>query len=276
MVADSPAGMDFLRAKAALERRHGIDNELIGAGELRRLAPALSDRLIGAEYAPQEGKINPLRATYAVLEQARRQGARFHRGSDVTAIRRDRSGWLVETGRGRIRAGKVMNASGPWARQVAAMIGLSLPVHSAPLQMIVTEAAPPLLDLLVAHADRHLSLKQAATGGLIIGGGWTADFDPGQRVNSVTRRSVEGNLWVAGSVLPQLSGLHVLRSWAAMNVNIDGAPIIGAVPGQPGFFNCVTSNGYTLAPVVARMTADLLLHGKTEIDPTPYLIGRFG
>lgn len=37
----------------------------------------------------------------------------------------------------------------------------------------------------------------------------------------------------------------------------------------------MTSNGYTLAPIVARLTADLLLHGRTDIDITPYLIDRF-
>jgi len=51
----------------------------------------------------------------------------------------------------------------------------------------------------------------------------------------VTRASVEGNLWVAQQVLPQLAGLRVLRAWAAMYVDFDGAPIIGSVPGLPGF-----------------------------------------
>lgn len=275
MVADSAAGMEFLRAKAALERRHGIENEILDAAELRRIAPALSEKLLGAEYAPQEGKINPLRATYAMLEKAKKQGARFQRGTNVTAIQRDGSAWDVTTSRGRIRAGRIVNASGPWARATAQLAGIDIPVHSAPLQMIVTEPAPKLVSHLVAHADRHLSLKQASTGGVIIGGGWTAAFDAERRFNTTMRSSIEGNLWVANHVLPQLSGLHVVRSWAGMNVNIDGAPIFGPVPGQPGFFNTVTSNGYTLAPIVARLTADLLLHGRTDIDITPYLIDRF-
>lgn len=275
MVADSEAGMDFLRNKAALERRFGIENEILNTAELHRIAPALSDKLLGAEYAPQEGKINPLRATYAVLEKAKTQGARFQRGTNVTAISRADTGWEVETSRGRIRAGRIVNASGPWARATAQLAGIDIPVHSAPLQMIVTEPAPKLVSHLVAHADRHLSLKQASTGGLIIGGGWTAAFDTDRRFNTTMRNSIEGNLWVANYVLPQLAGLHVVRSWAGMNVNIDGAPILGPVPGQPGFFNTVTSNGYTLAPIVARLTADLLLQGRTGIDITPYLIDRF-
>jgi glycine/D-amino acid oxidase-like deaminating enzyme len=276
MVADTAEAMQFLTAKAALERRFGIDNEIIGARELRSLAPALSEKLMGAEYAPQEGKIDPARATYAVLNKALAHGARFIRGANVTALTAKTGGWSVATSRCRIRAGRVINAGGPWSRELARLAGIDLPVHSAPLQMLVTEPAPPLVNHLVAHANRHLSLKQAASGGLVIGGAWSAAYDESRRFISVTRASLEGNLWVAQHVLPQIAGLHVLRAWAAMNVDIDGAPILGPVPGRPGFYNAVTSNGYTLAPIVARMTRDLMLRGECEYDPTPFSIARFG
>lgn len=275
MVADTPEAMKLLAAKAALERRFGIDNQIVGASELRSMAPALSERLVGAEYAPQEGKIDPTRATYAVLNQALKKGARFIRGTNVTALTAIAGGWSIETSRCRIRAGRVINAGGPWSRELAGLAGIDLPVYSAPLQMIVTEPAPPLVNHLVAHANRHLSLKQSASGGLVIGGAWSATYDEARRFISVTRPSIEGNIWVARQVLPQLAGLHVVRAWAAMNVDIDGAPILGPVPGLPGFFNAVTSNGYTLAPIVARMTRDLMLHGECEYDPTPFSITRF-
>ena len=183
--------------------------------------------------------------------------------------------WRVASSRCVIEAGTVINAAGPWSREVGAMVGLDLPVHSAPLQMIVTEAAPAMVKQLVAHADRHLSLKQAATGGLIVGGGWTASYDDRRRFNTTLRQSVEGNLWVAQRVVPQIQGLRVLRTWAAMNINIDGAPILGEAPGVPGFYNAVTSNGYTLSPVVARMTVDLLLRRSASFDPHPYSLARF-
>lgn len=275
MLADSAAGMAFLQSKAALERSYGIENHIIDAATLRSLAPALSPDMLGAEYAPQEGKINPLKATYGVLQAAKALGARFIRGASVQAIAQAGSGWRIDTSRCEVEAGRVVNAAGPWSREVAAMVGVDLPVHSAPLQMIVTESAPVLVKQLVAHADRHLSLKQAATGGLIIGGGWTAAYDDRRRFNTALRDSVEGNLWVAQRVLPQVQGLRVLRTWAAMNINIDGAPILGEAPQQKGFYNAVTSNGYTLSPVVARMTVDLLLGRDTPFDTRPFSIHRF-
>jgi glycine/D-amino acid oxidase-like deaminating enzyme len=276
MVADSAQGLAFLRDKAALERSFGIDNEIIGPSELRALAPALSEQLLGAEYAPQEGKINPLKATYGVLKAARQLGARVVQCTSVESMARSGSRWLVQTSRGPIEAGTIVNAAGPWASEVAAMVGLTVPVHSAPLQMIVTEPAPPLVKQLVAHADRHLSLKQASTGGLIIGGGWTAGYNPQRRFNTALRHSVEGNLWVAQRVLPAVQGLRVLRTWAAMNINIDGAPILGSTAAVPHFFNAVTSNGYTLSPVVARLTVELILGRQTSMDSSAFTLDRFG
>ena len=275
MVADTRSGMAFLKAKAELERKFGIDNEIIDAPTLRALAPALSHDMLGAEYAPQEGKINPLKATYGVLKAAQALGARFIRGTGVTRIDRRGTGWHIATTRCDIQAGTLINAAGPWSREIAAMVGIDLPVHSVPLQMIVTETAPVLVKQLVAHADRHLSLKQAATGGLIIGGGWTAWYDQKRRFNTALRHSVEGNLWVAQRVLPQLQGLRVLRTWAAMNINIDGAPILGQAPHVKDFYNAVTSNGYTLSPVVARMTVDMLLKRTMLFDPQAFSISRF-
>ncbi len=275
MVAETQKGMRFLEQKAALERRYGLESEIIGASDLSKLAPALSPSLIGAEYCPQEGKINPLTATYGVMEMAGRLGARLLPSASVTAIEQQNDGWKVVTNRGQIRARRVVNAAGPWAAEIGRMIGQKIPVFSAPLQMTVTERAPNLVSQLVAHADRHLSLKQLSTGGLVIGGAWTARYNEALRLNQTIRESIEGNLWVANRVLPQLSGLHVIRTWAGMNVNIDGAPIIGEMPGMTGFYNAVTSNGYTLAPAVARLTTDLIDHGRTDLDIRPYLIDRF-
>jgi glycine/D-amino acid oxidase-like deaminating enzyme len=88
------------------------------------------------------------------------------------------------------------------------------------------------------------------------------------------RRSIEGNLWVAGRVLPALAGLQVLRAWTGLAVEVDRAPLLGEAPGIPGFFNAVTSNGYTLAPIAGRMTADALL-GRESVPPQ-FTLARFG
>jgi glycine/D-amino acid oxidase-like deaminating enzyme len=268
--------MAFLAAKVALERSHGVECEVIGRNDLRTLAPALSERLVGAAYCPLEGKINPAVATYAVVRLAKAGGARFRSGTDVISIERTSRGFLVRTGRGAIACRRIVNAAGPWSPRIGRMVGVDVPVKGAPLQIVVTTPGPKIVTQLVAHADRHLTLKQADTGGFVIGGGWTAAAEPATGLPRVLRGSLEGNLWVARRVVPALDGYNILRGWAAMNVNLDGAPLVGEVPGIPGFFNAVTSNGYTLGPIVGRLTASLVAGRTPEFDVTPFRIERFG
>ena len=276
MLAETERDVAFLKDKIAVERSRGVAAELLGVNELRALEPAVGDVAIAAEWCPMEGKINPLAGTYAVMAHAQALGARFRCGSNVQAIERDGAVWRVTTSRGEIRAGRVINAAGPWAAQVGAMVGLSLPVRAAPLQMIVTEPAPPTLTRLVAHAARHLTLKQAVSGAFLIGGGWTAGLDEQQKLSRALRASVEGNLWIASRVVPALAHLHAIRIWAGMNINIDRAPILGEAPGLPGFYNCVSSNGYTLAPVLSRLTVEMLSGRQTSLPVAPFLLDRFG
>jgi len=140
--------------------------------------------------------------------------------------------------------------------------------------VIVTEPAPPMTRHLIALANRHLSLKQQASGGFLVGGGWFGGFDPVSGRTHNLRRSLEGNLWVCARVLPALRSLHFVRAWTGINPAIDRAPILGEAPGLPGFFNTVTANGYTLGPVVGRITADAVLHG--EAVDRNYRMERFG
>lgn len=276
MVAEHEADLAFLAAKTAVERANGIECQVIGRDELRRLEPALDDRFVGAAFCPQEGKINPLVATQGIYEAAVKAGARVLTGVEVQSLERLDTGFLVTTNRGPLRAGRVVNAAGAFAARVGAMLGIQVPVFGAPLQMVVTEAAEPLISRLVAHADRHLTLKQASNGNFIIGGGWTAGLDPVLQHPRPLRASLEGNLWVAQHVVPALRKLHVIRSWAAMNINIDGAPILGEHPAVPGFFTCVTSNGYTLGPVMGETTASLVLERDPGREIAPFSISRFG
>jgi glycine/D-amino acid oxidase-like deaminating enzyme len=276
MLAETERDLAFLKEKTRVERAQGVECEIIGAADLRRLEPALNEIFLGAAYCAQEGKINPLIATQGLLDAAIAAGARIHSEATVTGIQIAPPGFAIETSRGPMKARQVVNAAGAFASQIGAMLGVAIPVSGAPLQMIVTEAAEPTIASLIAHADRHLTLKQAANGNFIIGGGWTAGLDPVHHRPRPLRASLEGNLWIAQHVVPSLRKLHVIRSWAAMNIDIDGAPIVGEHPAIPGFFNAVTSNGYTLGPIMGLTTAELVVSGRAERDISSFGIERFG
>ena len=181
----------------------------------------------------------------------------------------------MRTARGSIRAGKVLNASGGWSARGAEMVGGRLPARAHPIQLIVTEPAPPLVRHLLAHADRRLTLKQVRNGNLIIGGGWRAALDEDTGHPTVLRDCFEGNLWVALQVLPGLDTMHVIRSWAAMNVAIDGAPLLGELPGVPGFFHAVTVNGMTLRPLLGQLMAEWMRTGRAPPGAGFFTLDRF-
>jgi glycine/D-amino acid oxidase-like deaminating enzyme len=274
MLAETAEEFAWLQGKAAVERGAGIETHILGANELRDLAPYLAPRFLGAAFCPAEGQIDPLRGTAALLALARRAGARVAGGVEITGIAREGAGFAVSTEAGTIRAGRIVVAAGPWSGRIAALAGVTLPVGGLVQQVIATEPTGPLIPHLVAHAGRHLSLKQGPNGHLLIGGAWPGDHDATSGATRNRRTSIEGNLWVAGHVVPAVTGLSVLRAWTGMNVHVDRAPILGEAPACPGLYAAVTSSGYTLGPVAGRLTADAVL-GRAAVDPA-FSVARFG
>ena len=264
ILADDAETFEWLRRKTDFESARGIAAGMIGAEEVARIAPALDRRFFGAAWCPQEGQMDPLRGTAALLRLTRAAGAHVVPGLDVTAIEKLRTGFRITTPSGAFRAGRVVNAAGPHAMRVAELAGVRLPMRLIVQQIIVTEAGPPLLRPLVQWARRHLSLKQGDGGHLLIGGGWPGRLGADGAAR-LLRWSMEGNLHIAGAALPALAGLHVLRAWAAPNILLDRGPIVSETPGVPGMFHAVTSNGWTLGPIVGRMAAEMAM-GRARIS----------
>ncbi|MGG5821820.1 FAD-dependent oxidoreductase [Falsiroseomonas sp. HW251] len=261
MLAETPDQLRALADKVALERDFGVTSSLLGANELYAAAPWLAPGFAGAAFCAEEGQMDPLRGLSALLRLARRTSVEIRAREPVQRIERDGARFVATTPRGTIRAARVVNAAGPWSANLSAMLGAPIPVRATVQQVIVTEAAPrELLRPLVLHASRHLSLKQGDGGHLILGGAWPGELDVQGRPRN-RRASIEGNLFVARSVLPAIDGLHVIRAWTGINVLIPG-PILGADPRVPGLFHAVTFNGWTLAPVIGELIAEQLRGGK--------------
>jgi glycine/D-amino acid oxidase-like deaminating enzyme len=263
-VADDEASLVHLRQKVELERAAGLEIDLISGAEARRLEPYLSPKIIAASLSRDEGKLNPLKASPAVRAAAERAGAKIRCQIRVLAIQRAEKGFLVQTDRGLIAARRILNSAGAWSGAIAASVGDAIPIRANPIQMIVTETMPQGVNYHLAHALQRLTLKQAASGNLVIGGGWRALFAPSLKR---TRPSVEGfggNLAVVLEMLPALGALQIIRSWTGTAFTT--APTIGESPSMPGLFHAVTQNGMTLAPAVGKINADLLLDRRPNYD----------
>jgi glycine/D-amino acid oxidase-like deaminating enzyme/bacterioferritin-associated ferredoxin len=275
MLAKNMRDLEFLRRKAALETSCGIDVEILANTDLGKMAPMVAKGMAGAAFCPGEGKINPLLATPLLLSEALNSGARISENTAVMDIRCEKGRYVVTTNNGRISCQKIVNAAGGWTASIASLIGVTLPVKTAPQQMIVTEPVDSVIDHLMALAKRHLTMKQVANGNIIIGGGWPAGYESESGRAVTLKENIEGNLWAAQQLVPEIGLLHMIRSWAAIGVMIDGAPILGELPGHRGFFNAVGANGYTMGPFLGQITAELIRSGQRITDIRPFTVDRF-
>lgn len=260
LVADAEAQMAAIRRKAAIERAAGLEVEVLDAPALRGLAPYLTERAVGGLFCPGEGKANPLAAGPALAKAARASGVVIRTQTRLLGLRRESSGFEAQTDAGLIHAGRVVNAAGADAAAVAAMLGLDFAIQGFPIQVNVTEAVAPLVPHLLYYAGGKLTLKQTRRGAFLIGGGWPARLGADGRP-AVDPASLAGNMATAVAVVPRLAAARVLRSWPAIvNGTADWRPVLGEVPGLPGFHMVVFPwMGFTGGPIAARLVADEIL-----------------
>lgn len=263
MVAETPEQLAILHEKHVLEELAGIHTEVLTGSALRDRAPYFSDRVLGATYCDLEGHANPLVTAIRYAERAAELGARIRTHAEVYGIESlPGGGFRVRTGRGVIRARRVVNCAGGWAGEIAEMVGLRFPIRREGLHVNVTESRPPLLPSMVQHIGRRLTLKQTEYGGFIIGGGWPTAATAYPRRYPTTWQSAAGNLRVALDVVPALETVRVVRTWSGVIAFTDDlSPIVGESERVPGYYACVSTTGFTFSPIFARQVAGQIVDG---------------
>lgn len=71
---------------------------------------------------------------------------------------------------------------------------------------------------------------------------------------------------MANRVIPALSKIKIIRSWAAMSVDVGGYPLVGEHPMMKNFYVMVSSNGYTLGPVLGEIISKQILDNHSEYN----------
>jgi len=259
MVAETADEAVELRRKHALEAAAGLPTELVDGDAARHALPLLSRTVRLADWCALDGYANPLLVTSAYLDAAVRCGAAVHAFTPVTAVACGHGGYLVRAGPECWSAAAVMNLAGPWITPVAALCGIGLAMNPVAIQMHVTVRIPPVMDCLVQHIGQGLSVKQVSAGQILAGGGWPALMLDMDGRSSASVSSLRGNLALATRILPFLSKLRLLRMWAGpLAATADEMPVIGEVPGWPGYFVAGGTYAFTLAPLWARCLVALV------------------
>ncbi len=276
-----------LEANVALQRRLGIQTELLPAEALREILPAMDTTdLVAAAYEPESGYADPYLAVNAYVRAARRHGAALFQETEVTGVR-FHGGRVagVDTTEGRFDAPLVLNATGAWGAQVARMAGVEAPIRSCRVQ-VATFRRPP------GHERPHP----------VVG-----DF-----TNAVYFRSETGNLTLVGLIDPAEAeavvdpdaynkrvdgdfvldvGERLVRRYPAMElsestggyaslyaITPDWHPIVDEVPAGSGFYLCAgfSGHGFKLGPAVGLMVAALITgDDEPEFDPQLFRLSRY-
>ena len=119
-----------------------LSTELI-LDEVLELVPQLNtEGLRGATYCPRDGYATPEAVVRGYAAAAAEKGVRIKQGVDVTRIPVLGNKILgVETTEGRIKTDTVVCTAGVWSRDVAALVGLDLPVEGEARWMHYTPEA---------------------------------------------------------------------------------------------------------------------------------------
>lgn len=280
-LAHTDASLRTMRWRAEVNQLQGVDSRVIDPDEIKRLAPHIdiSDHprypVMGALYHPPGGVIRHDAVVWGYARGADERGVHIHQMTEVTGIEVEHNRvTAVQTNRGRIATGTVLNATAGWASLIAAMAGVKLPIETRPLQAAVSEPLKPFLDVVIVSGTLHFYLSQSARGEIVMG----ASVDPFTSYSmDSTLGFVEG---LAGHVLelfPSLAKVRLMRQWAGLcDMTPDYSPIMGFTPVE-GFLVDVGwgTYGFKAGPVSGKRMAELIATNRTPELIHPFRLSRF-
>jgi 4-methylaminobutanoate oxidase (formaldehyde-forming) len=140
-IATHDGRFEDLKRRADMAQVFGLKVDVVGPAECKDLHPLINvDDVLGGIFLPSDGQANPTDITMALAKGARSGGVQIFEDTKVTAINHS-DGRItgVETDTGTIDAPFVVLAAGMWSRDIAATVGVNVPLHACEHFYIVTE-----------------------------------------------------------------------------------------------------------------------------------------
>ncbi len=261
----------------------GVEMEFIDGDEVGVRHPLINtEGLLGAWWDPLDGDIDPAQLVFALARRARKAGAEIYRFNPVEDItRKANDEFIVHTKNGDITCEVVVNASGYRVNEVGKMLGVTHPVTSMEHMYFLTESIPGLeqLDYRVPvirdPGDDFYSRQEK--NGLLVGvyeqGCKTFGMDgidPGF-TKSLCPSDLDRCLDNMEGIFKRLpciteTGIHTVIN-GPITYTIDGAPLVGPIPGIPNAFACLGLRaGIGEGGGHGKVLSQLIVHGECEWD----------
>jgi glycine cleavage system T protein len=171
-LASTAGRMEELKRNASMAKVFGLKVDVVGPAQIQSLYPLanLAD-VIGGIHIPSDGYANAVDITQALAKGARARGAQIIQDLKVTAIHHDgRRVSGVQTERGRIDADYVVLCGGMWTRDLAAGIGVTVPLHACEHYYVLFQDVPGLTPGMPVLRDYdHCSYFKYDAGKLLVG-----------------------------------------------------------------------------------------------------------
>ena len=257
-----------------VQQTYGLDIHWLERDDLLAVLPDLNrEGLLGGTYSPGDGSASPLLSSRAFYTQARERGVEFRFRERVTGVIRRRGRVVgVRTDQGGYATETVINAAGPWARAVAQMAGLDVPVVPDSHEAGITEPVahflgPMVVDIRPAEGSKNYYFYQHQPGPVVF------CITPEPPIVGTDRRETSVFLPMIArrmvDLMPKLANIKVRRTWRGLYpMTPDGSPVIGRVRELEGYIYAVgmCGQGYMLGPGVGVLLTRLVQHALTPQD----------
>jgi sarcosine oxidase subunit beta len=275
------AGQVALRRSWELQRSLGVDVQWLSAGEVIEIAPFVNvDGLSAATFCAADGIIDPHGVVSALWAECRRLDASFLLGTEVLGVAGGRPPVRVRTTAGDIETEFVVNAAGPFARDLAATAGVNLPVVSRRRNLACTEAVAGIPDAIPMCVDNDTGvlIRREGAGFLI---GFSDPADPPSMDTTFDPVFLDAVAARIGNRFPFLEDVPISsrKCWAGLYPETpDHHAIIDAADEAPWFIQCVGFGGHGIMHSLAagQAVTELITEGRCRtFDLHPLRLSRF-
>ncbi len=261
-----------------LQNSLDIPSRFVSKSEAKEICPPINtDSFVAATYCPTDGHANPFLTNFAYIRAAERLGIEVRKYTTVADVLVEDSavrGVVLADGE-KIPAKVVVNAAGPWSKEVAAMAGVDIPTFSERHQILITEPLEKMFDTMVISFQIGIYLQQGPHGSFVMGIG--EKEEPSHETRS-SWQFLEFITHELVNILPIMKNVRVVRQWAgSYNRTPDAAPILGEHPDVKGFYQAVgfSGHGFMIGPMTGRVVAQQIADVEPDIDVSSLSIERF-
>ncbi len=278
ILAFSEEEAEELKENVRIQNKYGVKSRVITPEEAKELVPFLnSESIVSATYNPRDAKADPFKVLFALKRKIEELGGEILTWTEVTGARIEgKEVKALKTTKGEFYVDAVLNAAGPWAKEVGKMLMADVPVTPYRHEIMVTERISELFDPMVISFSKGIYFQQLKDGE-IIGGIGNPDEKPGINL-SCSKWFPYAFAKTLLEIAPSLRHLRMLRHWAGHYcVSPDARPILGRIGEIENAYHAVgfSGHGFMVAPMVGRLMAELALGRKTSINLEPFSYSRF-